>query len=194
MYIYVFQSLSFSPCACAESEADMLYLSRIRAATHAGCHRQRHRQRQRRQWQWQRHRLGPAWPGLDSEPLGRRWLWCTCWPALASLEHENLSKLITHTSAATLWTRLADVTIAACHTPHIPVALYLPPSALSFVAGSTYPMTALTFRHCRYWSPLTSCSIPSTSMRSSTPWTGIPVIMFPSSTTSRCAPWTNHLR
>lgn len=111
-------------CACAESEADMLYLSRIRAATHAGCHRQRHRQQQR--------------PRLHSEPALA--VVCTCWPALASLgwNMENLSKLITHTSAATLWTlRLAARD--TCHLPHathrIPVALRLPSVLAPNLAG-----------------------------------------------------------
>lgn len=49
---------------------------------------------------------------LRSAPVRHR-LWCTCaGPALASLQHENLSKLITHTSVVALWTRLADVLLA----------------------------------------------------------------------------------
>lgn len=79
-----------------------------------------------------------ASPRLHSEPALA--VVCTCWPALASLgwNMENLSKLITHTSAATLWTlRLAARD--TCHLPHathrIPVALRLPSVLAPNLAG-----------------------------------------------------------
>lgn len=81
-----------------------------------------------------------ASPRLHSEPYSEPALAvvCTCWPALASLgwNMENLSQLITHTSAATLWTlRLAARD--TCHMPHTAYQLPYdcPPSWLPIWLG-----------------------------------------------------------
>lgn len=121
-------------CACAESEADMLYLSRIRAATHAGCHRQRHRQQP-----------GLASPRLAST-LSRLWAGIGCGVHLLAgtrftwMEHGKFVKINnTHFRRHFMDSScLADVTLATCHTPHTScptTAPHLPTSFLSFVAG-----------------------------------------------------------